>query len=73
MFSGNDNCDFLPLSKNINNEIANSILKISVTKKEKQYLNHKRKRISDNVLTDVKKLIDEEDSKFKLQDFSKYE
>ena len=72
MLGGNTHYDFLPLSENINNEIANSILKFSVTKKEKQYLNHKRKRISDNVLTDVKKLIDEEDSKFKLQDFSKY-
>ena len=72
MLADIDNCCFLSFSENINNENSNDILKKKKTKKEKKYLNHKRKRISKiiNLMTD-EKLIEKDNSKFKLQDFSK--
>ena len=67
-----DNCCFLSFSENIKDEKSNNILKIKKAKKEKKYLNHKRKRISKIInLMPEEKLIEEDRSKFRLQDFSK--
>ena len=45
MLDNSDKFDFIPLPENINfNENSNVVIEIKLTKKEKNYLNHKRKR-----------------------------
>ena len=75
MLADSDKFDFIPLPENIHNENSNDIVEIKMTKKEKNFLNHKRKRSPEISLINMTKeeLIKEENSeiKFKFQDFSK--
>ena len=71
---GNDNITISPLPKNYQNVITNYELKYKLCKKEKKYLNHKRKRNEDDKLNDIHKKLIKKDTasiSFKFQDFSK--
>ena len=73
MLSDNDKFDFLPLPEKNNNENNNDVIEVKITKKEKNYLNHKRKRSPEISLISNIMIKEEENSeiKFKFQDFSK--
>ena len=74
MLDNSDKFDFIPLPENINfNENSNVVIEIKLTKKEKNYLNHKRKRSPEISLISniVNKEEEKKEIKFKFQDFSK--
>ena len=73
MLSESDKFDFLPVSEKNNNENRNEVIEVKITKKEKNYLNHKRKRSPEISLISniVNKEEEKKEIKFKFQDFSK--